>query len=109
MIPPDQYVSSVDADEHPNTVVMAGAIHAALGTVPRYRQVDVEAEVLNGSVTGRLIIGMPFLQSKYLLTIERIACQCRDSNGEGPLAPVDPGGLHYRYCPLYETNQGEDT
>jgi hypothetical protein len=69
MIAPDEYVAAVDPEEHPNTVVMAGALHAALFGLG---QLKADAEVLNGQVTGRLIVTAPFLQSPYLITIERM-------------------------------------
>lgn len=66
-----QYVLEVDdRDEHANAILMAGALHAALSI--HERGMSVEAEYFEGQVTGRLIVGVPFLRSQYLLTIERI-------------------------------------
>lgn len=68
MIPPDEYVAAVDHEEHPNVVIMAGALDAAL----HLAGVDAQAEAIDGTVTGRLIVRVPFLRSSYLLTLERI-------------------------------------
>lgn len=69
MKPAEEYVDEVDPDEHPNTVVMAGALHAALYGLGR---LEVHTETIEGTVTGRLIVAVPFLRSPYLITIERL-------------------------------------
>lgn len=71
MKPAPEYLADVDPDEHLNTVVMAGAIHMGLHLAGR--DIAVESEDLDGRVTGRLIVSVPFLRSRYLLTIERIS------------------------------------
>ena len=59
-----------DHDEMANNVLAAGALWMALGTAGLDPEVITEDDGV--TVTNRLSIGLRFLKSRYMVTVERI-------------------------------------
>ena len=61
-----------EIDEMANNILMSGALYAALALGDTAEKLDCEIVYDNGIATNQLLVSVPFLRSKYRVTVERV-------------------------------------